>query len=75
MSDVCLWCLIDSFKSKIRNWKGKRFLEQQSNTNLRELNTNIMICIFWKLLEALILVIPGDVLVASEFFWFICHIF
>ena len=75
MSDVCLWCLIDSFKLEFRNWKGKRFLEQQSNTNLRELNTNIMICIFWKLLEALILVIPRDVLVASKFSWFICHIF
>ncbi|KAK7852331.1 uncharacterized protein CFP56_039361 [Quercus suber] len=53
---------VEEFKSEIQNWDGKRFLEQLSDTKLKALNTNILIFIFWKLLEALS-EIPGDVLV------------
>lgn len=62
------------FKSEIQNWDGKRFLEQLSDTKLRAINTNILIFIFWKLLEALS-EIPGDVLVVSELFGSIYQIF
>ncbi|KAF3950201.1 hypothetical protein CMV_024011 [Castanea mollissima] len=59
---------VEEFKSEIQNWDGKRFLEQLSDTKLRALNTNILIFIFWKLLEALS-EIPGDVLVDDNDKW------
>jgi U3 small nucleolar RNA-associated protein 10 len=55
------------------NWDCKRFLEQLFDANLRALKTNILICIFWRLLEALILAVPGDVMLVSDtsFFGFL----
>lgn len=60
---------VEEFKSEILNWDGKRFSEQLSDTNLRALNTNILICIFWRLLEALISAVPGDVLLDDNEKW------
>lgn len=48
------------------NWDCKRFLEQLFDANHRALNTNILICIFWRLLEALISAVPGDVKLVSD---------
>lgn len=58
------------------NWDCKRFLEQLFDANLRALNTNILICIFWRLLEALILAVPGDVMLVSDtfFLWLLIYL-
>lgn len=49
------------------NWECKGFLDKL-NSNLKALNANILICIFWKLMVAILSVMPADVSLVSNSF-------
>lgn len=40
------------FNNEMIQWDCGRFLDQLFDTDLKALNTNILICTFWRLLEA-----------------------
>ncbi|KAB1204141.1 hypothetical protein CJ030_MR8G004038 [Morella rubra] len=60
---------LGEFHSEILNWDCRRFVEQLLDTDLRALNANILICIFWRLLEALTSAVHGDVLLDAHDEW------
>ncbi|KAM7273255.1 hypothetical protein ACFE04_027919 [Oxalis oulophora] len=49
------------FNKDMPNWDLKIFLDRSSNTELEELNANILICTFWRLLETITLMAPENV--------------
>ncbi|KAF5456236.1 hypothetical protein F2P56_025737 [Juglans regia] len=60
---------MEEFNPEILSWDCKRFLEQMFDSNLRALNTKILICIFWRLLEKLISTVHGDDLTDADDKW------
>lgn len=49
-------------------WDCSAFFDHLLVTNLRPLNAKLLVCIFWKLLAALISVVPSDILLVSNSF-------
>lgn len=44
----------------------KAFLDHLSDTNLKDLNAKILMCLFWKLSEAFITITPEDVSMVGD---------
>lgn len=53
------------FSAEILSWDCRKFLDQLFDTDIEALNTKLLICIFWRLLEAFILAMPADVLLVG----------
>ncbi|KAG7972395.1 hypothetical protein I3843_07G181800 [Carya illinoinensis] len=60
---------MEEFNPEILSWECQRFLEQMFDSNLSALNTKILICIFWRLLEKLISTVHGDDLTDADDKW------
>ncbi|PON51074.1 U3 small nucleolar RNA-associated protein [Parasponia andersonii] len=54
------------FKIEMLNWDCRKFLDQLSDFNFRALNANVIICTFWRLLEAFKSSVPVEVLWVSD---------
>nr|XP_011470044.1 PREDICTED: uncharacterized protein At3g06530 isoform X2 [Fragaria vesca subsp. vesca] len=59
---------IAEFKTEMLNWDCSRFLDN-IDSNLMALNTNILICIFWRLMEAFLSAMPADVPLDGDGKW------
>ncbi|KAH9647909.1 hypothetical protein KPL70_025376 [Citrus sinensis] len=57
---------VNEFSAEILSWDCRKFLDQLFDTDIEALNTKLLICIFWRLLEAFILAMPADVLLADD---------
>ncbi|KAK9292213.1 hypothetical protein L1049_020175 [Liquidambar formosana] len=60
---------VEEFNTEMLNWDSKRFLDQLFDTNLKAFNANILICIFWRLIEALNSTAPVDILLDDNGKW------
>ncbi|KAH9678611.1 hypothetical protein KPL71_025786 [Citrus sinensis] len=56
---------VNEFSAEILSWDCRKFLDQLFDTDIEALNTKLLICIFWRLLEAFILAMPADVLLVG----------
>ncbi|KAK9913977.1 hypothetical protein M0R45_037776 [Rubus argutus] len=59
---------IAEFKTEMLNWECEGFLDKL-NSNLKALNANILICVFWKLMVAILSVMPADVSLDGDEKW------
>ncbi|KAH9678604.1 hypothetical protein KPL71_025786 [Citrus sinensis] len=61
---------VNEFSAEILSWDCRKFLDQLFDTDIEALNTKLLICIFWRLLEAFILAMPADVLLDVNERWY-----
>ncbi|KAK7300089.1 hypothetical protein RJT34_10922 [Clitoria ternatea] len=61
--------LLDEFNSEVLDWDCSAFIEHLVHANLRPLNAKVMICVFWRLLAALISAVPSDILLQDDDKW------
>ncbi|KAJ0099511.1 hypothetical protein Patl1_20742 [Pistacia atlantica] len=61
---------VKEFNAEMFSWDCRRFLDQLLNADLEELNTKILVCTFWRLLEAFISTMPAHVLLDVDEGWF-----
>lgn len=61
---------MNEFSAEILSWDCRRFLDQLFDTDLEALNKKLLICTFWRLLEAFILAMPADVLLDVNERWY-----
>ncbi|KAM5557014.1 uncharacterized protein ABKV19_024415 [Rosa sericea] len=59
---------IAEFKTEMLNWDCSRFLDKL-DSNLKAINANILICIFWRLMEAFLSAMPADVSLDGDGKW------
>lgn len=57
------------FNKEMLTWDCRKFLDQLSCSNLKSLSSNIVICTFWKLLEAFTTAMPTEGLSVSNVFF------
>lgn len=48
------------------SWDCRKFLDHLLDTDLEVLSTKLLICTFWRLLEAFILTMPADILLVGS---------
>ncbi|KAL5745887.1 hypothetical protein ACOSP7_027033 [Xanthoceras sorbifolium] len=61
---------VKEFNAEMLSWDLKNFLDLPFDTDLKALNTRLLICTFWRLLEAFILAVPADALLDANERWF-----
>ncbi|KAK7320388.1 hypothetical protein VNO77_29813 [Canavalia gladiata] len=61
--------LLDELNSQVLDWDCSAFFDHLLHAKLRPLNARVMICIFWRLLAALISAVPSDVLLHDDDKW------
>ncbi|XP_062092226.1 uncharacterized protein At3g06530 [Humulus lupulus] len=61
---------LKEFKIEMLNWDCKKFLDQLFEFKFKALNTNIIICTFWRLLEVFKSSVHGEVLQDDNKKWF-----
>ncbi|KAE9614797.1 hypothetical protein Lal_00036146 [Lupinus albus] len=61
--------LLEEFNSEMLDWDCSAFFDHLSVASLRPLNTKLLVCIFWRLLSALISVVPSDILLDDDNKW------
>ncbi|XP_057441205.1 uncharacterized protein At3g06530 isoform X2 [Lotus japonicus] len=61
--------LLDEFNCDMLDWDCSAFFDHLSYANLRPLNAKVMVCIFWRLLAALISALPSDILQDDDAKW------
>lgn len=61
---------VNEFSAEILSWDCRKFLDQLFDTDVEALNSKLLICTFWRLLEAFILAMPADVLLDVNERWY-----
>ncbi|KAJ1389579.1 U3 small nucleolar RNA-associated protein 10 [Sesbania bispinosa] len=61
--------LLDEFNSEVLDWDCSAFFNHLLYANLKPLNAKVMVCIFWRLLAALISAVPSDILLDDDAKW------
>ncbi|XP_068328989.1 uncharacterized protein At3g06530-like [Pyrus communis] len=59
---------IEEFDTELLNWDCRTFLDKL-DSNLKSLNTNILLCLVWKLMKAFLSVMPANVSVDDDKKW------
>ncbi|XP_044468232.1 uncharacterized protein At3g06530-like [Mangifera indica] len=58
------------FNAEMLSWDCRRYLDQLFDADIGDLNMKILVCTFWRLLEAFISTMPSDVLLDADEVWF-----
>ncbi|XP_027329398.1 uncharacterized protein At3g06530 isoform X2 [Abrus precatorius] len=61
--------LLNELNSEVLDWDCSAFFDHLLYANLRPLNAKVMICIFWRLLTALISAVPSNILLHDDDKW------
>ncbi|KAI9160506.1 hypothetical protein LWI28_008767 [Acer negundo] len=61
---------VKEFNAEMLSWDLKNFLDRRYDTDLKALNAGLLICTFWRLLEAFISKIPADASLDANERWF-----
>ncbi|ONI24972.1 hypothetical protein PRUPE_2G273000 [Prunus persica] len=59
---------IEEFDKDVLNWDCRIFLDKL-DSNLKALNANILICLFWRLMEAFLSAMPADISMDNDKKW------
>ncbi|KAK3217662.1 hypothetical protein Dsin_011632 [Dipteronia sinensis] len=61
---------VKEFNVEMLSWDLKNFLDRRYDTDLKALNAGLLICTFWRLLEAFISKLPADASLDASERWF-----
>eukprot|EP00257_Ricinus_communis_P020965 XP_015580336.1 uncharacterized protein At3g06530 [Ricinus communis] len=64
----------NEFNKEMIHWDCRKFLDQLADNDVNALNRDILICAFWRLLEAVVSVAAADVLLDDNGQWVTCRL-